>query len=88
MITKTGILKNKKAYLTFPLQFKFDVKYLDLPKYLIADSGTVVVFIENESSFEDGWYFSIGESYYFYSKETTKDIINIENKSVFPLIER
>lgn len=80
MITKTGILKTSKPYLTFPLPdtFNFDIKYSDLPKCLFADSGTVMVFIENDPSFKDGWYFYIGENYYFYSKEITEDIINIK----------
>lgn len=87
MITKTGILKSDVyTYTGYELNKYFSNKELQSNCSIAFPNGTQLSFIENDPFYITGWYFDKGKDKIFYTKETTDEIINIEDIKLIKLV--
>jgi hypothetical protein len=87
MITKTGVLKSDiYKYTGNRLGKFFSSKELQSNCTIAFSAGTSLYFIKNDLVLTDGWYFEKDNDRVFYSKETTDEIIDIEDIKLIKLV--
>lgn len=87
MIIKTGILKSDiYKYTGNKLGKFFSSKELQSNCTIAFSAGTPLYFIKNDLVLIDGWYFTKDNDRIFYSKDTTEEIIYIEDIKLIKLV--